>query len=203
MNRDDDESTARRRRCLSSLMDGDAQEADEGCRAFAHDASARSDWHAYHVIGDVMRSADTVRSPAEDAAFLGRLRERLEREPAVLAPTPVRRAPRRAWLAPAAVAAGFMVVAGALIVTRVSVPDGNAGSDRLARDGSGGTTPVVASLDSSAASASAVAVPADGVLLRSAELDRYLAAHRQYAPMSTLAAPGGIVRSAAVAAPGR
>jgi hypothetical protein len=41
------------------------------------------------------------------------------------------------------------------------------------------------------------------VLLRSAELDRYLAAHRQYAPMSTLAAPGGIVRSAAVAAPGR
>jgi sigma-E factor negative regulatory protein RseA len=202
MNLDDNESTARRRRCLSSLMDGDAQEADEGCRAFARDAAARSDWHAYHVIGDVMRSADTVRSPAGDAAFLGRLRERLEREPAVLAPTPVRRAPRRAWFAPAAVAAGFMVVAGALIVTRVSVPDGNAGSDRLARDGSRGATPVVASLDS-AASASAVAVPADGVLLRSAELDRYLAAHRQYAPMSTLAAPGGIVRSAAVAAPGR
>jgi sigma-E factor negative regulatory protein RseA len=143
-----------------------------------------------------------VRSPAGDAAFLGRLRERLQREPAVLAPMPVRRAPRRAWLAPAAVAAGFMVVAGALIVTRVTVPDGNAGSDRLARDGSGGATPVVASLES-AASASAVAAPADGVLLRSAELDRYLAAHRQYAPTSTLAAPGGIVRSAAVAAPGR
>jgi sigma-E factor negative regulatory protein RseA len=202
MNLDDDESTARRRRCLSSLMDGDAQEADEGCRAFARDASARSDWHAYHVIGDVMRSADGVRSPARDAAFLGRLRERLQREPAVLAPMPVRPPQRRSWLAPAAVAAGFMVVAGALVVTRVSVPDVGEDPDRLAHVGSGGNAPAAASLERAAA-ASAVAQPAEGVLLRSAELDRYLAAHRQYAPMSTLAAPGGIVRSAAVAAPGR
>jgi hypothetical protein len=40
-------------------------------------------------------------------------------------------------------------------------------------------------------------------MIRSAELDRYLAAHRQYANASTLTAPGGVVRSVAAAAPGR
>jgi len=54
-----------------------------------------------------------------------------------------------------------------------------------------------------APSASAAASGTDGGLIRNAELDRYLAAHRQYSNASALAAPGGLVRSTAVAAPGR
>jgi hypothetical protein len=43
----------------------------------------------------------------------------------------------------------------------------------------------------------------DGTLIRSAELDRYLAAHRQYGNNAALAVPGGLLRSAAVAVPER
>jgi hypothetical protein len=41
------------------------------------------------------------------------------------------------------------------------------------------------------------------MMIRSAELDRYLAAHRQYANGATQVAPGGAVRNAAATAPGR
>jgi hypothetical protein len=55
-----------------------------------------------------------------------------------------------------------------------------------------------------AASASVAASPAsDMVLIRNPDLDRYLAAHRDFASTSTLAAPGGVVRSATVVAPDR
>ena len=40
-------------------------------------------------------------------------------------------------------------------------------------------------------------------MIRSAELDRYLAAHRQYASGAMQVAPGGAVRNAAATAPGR
>jgi hypothetical protein len=56
-----------------------------------------------------------------------------------------------------------------------------------------------------AASAPAIVTGRDGgTLIRSPELDRYLAAHRQYANASPLTAPGGVLRSATVvSAPGR
>jgi hypothetical protein len=43
----------------------------------------------------------------------------------------------------------------------------------------------------------------DGNLIRSAELDRYLAAHKQYGDTSLLTVPGGVLRSTAIATPGR
>ena len=201
----------RARQSLSKLMDGEAADLDPGCAAWREDAGARADWHAYHLIGDVMRSSELARPAADDAAFVARLRVRLADEPVVLAHAVVApRGParaRRAWLAPAAVAAGFVAVAGALVVTRVSGPDG----ERMARSGapsSMSATPVAAQGNSLAGT---VAAPArvvlegvgEGALLRNADLDRYLAAHRQYGPTSTLTAPGGVVRSAVTAEPGR
>lgn len=186
---------------LSSLMDGDPAASDGACRAWRADARARADWHAYHLIGDLLRSEDHRCDADHDARFVARLRERLVREPAVLAPSPlplpspVRSRRPRAWMAPAAVAAGFAAVAGVLVATRVPAPDAAA--------------PIVAD-----ARSSAPAVEADGgrqpppavdagsvALVRNAELDRYLAAHREYA--LPLAAPAVGVHKAAAAAAGR
>ena len=190
MNRDDSIDRDARRQALSALVDGEGTAADGACRAWRDDASARADWHAYHLIGEVMRSDDVRCSASHDAQFLARLRDRMVAEPVLLAPVAIAAAPpqraRRAWAAPVAIAAGFAAVAGVLVVTRVAAPDGAA----LERS---------AQIAAQAVAASA----AEGRLIRNAELDRYLAAHKQYSNSSALAVPGGAVRNAAAAAPGR
>ncbi len=198
------------RQSLSRLMDGDAAEAEAACAAWARDPNARADWHAYHLIGDVLRSNELARAPAADAAFVARLRQRLADEPVVLAPSSlpaaasVARRTRRGWWAPVAVAAGFVAVAASLVVTRVAAPD--AAGERMAQGSSAlpGLAAGVTPASSLAASGSSgIDARGEGELLRNADLDRYLAAHRQYGPVSTLSAPGGVVRSVAAAAPGR
>jgi sigma-E factor negative regulatory protein RseA len=188
------------RQALSALMDGDGSAADLALQTWGSDASARADWHAFHLIGELMRSDDVRCTPVYDARFLAGLRERLTREPVVLAPSARARedvsAPsgqsRRAWVGPAAIAAGFVAVAGVMVLIRSGAPEG-AVQDRSARLANQGAAPA----------ASAGASGSDGGLIRNVELDRYLAAHRQYSNSSALAAPGGLVRSTAVAAPGR
>jgi sigma-E factor negative regulatory protein RseA len=70
---------------LSALMDGelDASAVAGACRAWRDDAQMRSQWHAYHLIGDVMRSEDLASDAKHDARFLAALRERLADEPVV------------------------------------------------------------------------------------------------------------------------
>jgi sigma-E factor negative regulatory protein RseA len=196
-----------RRAALSALMDGDASAGDEACRAWRGDAASRADWHTYHLIGDLMRSDEHRADAPCDARMLSRLREQLAREPVVLAPT-VQATPfaqkrrARAWLMPTAVAAGFAVVAGTLVVTRVSSPDA---ADRGAVIAGGGVTPVpgVRTVSAGTAGAAVGSVETAPTMIRNAELDRYLAAHRQQAGSALQVVPGGVVRQAAVAAPGR
>jgi sigma-E factor negative regulatory protein RseA len=180
-----DPGSDERSAALSQAMDGDAGAIDAALRSYAADPSARADWHAYHLIGDVLRSSDSASTAARDAGFVARLRARLADEPVPLAPRALQRpVARQRWMAGAAVAAGFAAVAGVLVATRGSAPEAG---------------PTLAG-----ASAPAGPIGVDVVLVRNPDLDRYLAAHRQYAPVSTLAAPGGFVRSADVAAaPGR
>jgi sigma-E factor negative regulatory protein RseA len=172
-----------RRQQLSALMDGDldAGDAAGACQLWRQDAQSRSDWHAYHLIGDVLRSEDLASPPGRDAAFLQALRQRLADEPVPLAPAPLqapvpmpvpqvangviaggRRRARHWLMAPAAVAAGFMAVAGVMVVTRVMSPVPEA-------------QPVLAG------AGSLPAAGASAVLVRSAQLDRYLSAHRTLA----------------------
>jgi sigma-E factor negative regulatory protein RseA len=200
-----------RRALLSALMDGDGTAADDACRLWRGDAGARADWHAYHLIGDVLRSDEHGCDAARDARLLARVREQMAAEPVVLAPEPVRARPdvprqrrARSWMAPTAVAAGFFAVAGALVVTRVPpAPDGGALTASTAAP-AGGVRAVAAAVAVPAASASTPAATLEYTpMLRSAELDRYLAAHRQYANGAVLVAPGGGVRNAAATAPGR
>jgi sigma-E factor negative regulatory protein RseA len=205
---EDREPTDPVRVALSALMDGDQTAADQACRAWRGDASARDHWHTYHLIGDLLRSDEHRCEPARDAVFVARLRERLAAEPTVLAPQPTaglafQRARRlRAWMAPAAVAAGFVAVAGALVVTRVVTPEGET-DDRLARVV---VAPVVQLPTMPGASSAPAVSPAsteNAALIRSSELDRYLAAHRQHANTFAPGAPRADVRNVSVAEPGR
>lgn len=194
------------RAAISALMDGDGSASEEACRAWCGDAAARADWHIYHVIGDVMRSDEHRVDGVRDARFLAAVRARLATEPVVLAPTPAavpplrRERSARRWMAPAAVAAGFVAVAGVLMVTRVSVPEGEATS-LTARSAAPAGSVLPATVASTAGAASQASGSAP--MIRSAELDRYLDAHRQYANGAMQVVPGGAVRNAAATAPGR
>jgi negative regulator of sigma E activity len=146
------------REILSALADGhaDANEAARACGAWRHQPDARATWHAYHLIGETMRSPD--QSAASDSeAFLQRLRGRLAEEPVVLAPQSAQSVgqaaqlaradealaaagmqplKRRMWAGPMAVAASFAVIVGAL-TANLGGPAGNPDGAQLARSGLG------------------------------------------------------------------
>ena len=143
----------RSRERLSALMDGEADRdlVQAVCRQWRQDEDDRAQWHAYHLIGDVLRSEDLGQRSASDAAFLAGVRERLAREPVVLAPQPMLQPeqPReqvehsaqvvglpvqrslgmrmRRWVAPVGMAAGVALVAGAVLVTRPDALTSGAG----------------------------------------------------------------------------
>src|SRR5215813_5291888 len=73
---------------LSALSDGelDTPGVAHACTLWRDDPVIRSAWHAYHLIGDVLRSDDLAGRPAHDVAFVASLRTRLATEPVVLAP---------------------------------------------------------------------------------------------------------------------
>ncbi len=210
------------RAAMSALMDGelDGSQVASLRTAWRTDRQCRADWHAYHLIGDVLRSEELAAPATRNGAFMSRLRERLECEPVVLAPTRadagqpqaqpaaavgagarnarglgtgtvVTHARRRAllpslpslrsrWATPVGVAAGVVMVAGAVWSTR-SDPDGSA---------SWWSPPTVAT--------AASAVGADErATLAEAEMARYLRAHREYSGSTTLSPAAGYLRNAA------
>jgi sigma-E factor negative regulatory protein RseA len=167
---------------LSALADGDPQAAQQACAAWRDDAEARRAWHSYHLIGDVLRSDELARAPTHDAAFLDGLRARLAQEPIVLAPAAPQRGPR--WLLPMAAAAGFVAVAGVLVVVRLGSPEGPAGASTLAAASRPGATATV----------TATTTAAGGAVLRDARLDEFLRAHQAARGGVAVAAPGGTLR---------
>lgn len=190
------ESSNELRETLSSLMDGElpGEGARAPCSRWRMDAETRHAWHTYQLIGDVLRSDDLASAPQRDEAFLQRLRGRLAQEPVPMAPLPAaaraavgpapsevpvaalvaapsgsRRLSRR--LAPMAMAAGVVVVAGVVGVMRAV---GSGGAD---------TGPMASGFDAGGASMAA-SMPGGAVpvtMVRDARLDRYMAAHRKLA----------------------
>ena len=164
---------------LSALMDGQATAADAAalCAQWRGDEQVRERWAAYHLIGDVLRSEDLALPPERDEAFLQSLRQRLAAEPVVLAPRPARpsRPHRLGWqVATGAAAAGFVLVAGVMVMSRSGT---DSGAPTLARD----NTPEL--------------TLASGRVIRDAQLDRYLAAHKRVANGVAVGMPGAVVRS--------
>ncbi len=68
---------------ISALMDGELfeDEADEVFDRLKRNADAHHDWALYHLIGDVLRQPEHIHSDLS-----GRVRERMQDEPVVLAP---------------------------------------------------------------------------------------------------------------------
>lgn len=180
---------------LSALLDGESQAADTACRLWREDPQAQRTWHVYHLIGDVLRSEDLASPPARDAAFLDALRQRLAAEPVVLAPAPAP-APTpsrsRPWLLPAAMAGGFVAVAGFLLVAGISVPVApGASQDFASARPTAGMTTLVA-LPARAVSP-APWVGSDGSV-RDPRLTEYIRAHQAVRGAMTVAAPVGVLR---------
>ena len=193
---------------LSALADGELDPAGSttSCAAWARDAALRADWHAWHLIGDVLRSEDLASSPRHDRDFCAKLRSRLQAEPVVLAPAPARadsvarRFDRQArpgrWTAAGAVAAGVVLVIGTFAIIRpgesptAQVALGEAPASIIASP--------VATAPATEAALQPVAIVADSKIIRDAQLERYLEAHMQFAGTSALGVPSAFLRSATV-----
>lgn len=183
---------------LSDLADGhaDPEAAQGACAAWRDSAQVRQTWHSYHLIGDVLRSEELARPAQADAAFLARLRERLAQEPVVLAPAPLpqvqaqpARRQRQRWLVPMAAAAGFVAVAGVLVVTRLAGPElGESGPMQVRTEPQGPGLILVDSASRAAAGAGSL------TMLRDARLDAYLNAHQSARGFGAAAVPGAGLR---------
>lgn len=229
----------------SALVDGEAspQEVAQACAQWRDDPQARTRWHTHQLIGDVMRSEDLA-STRSGEAFLASFRERLAQEPVVLAPQALRPVPavaaqpasrahvalplrKRTWAGPMAVAAGFVMVVGALLngqilpsgdpsvsgvplaqsSASVSTPYGNQASADMASvlvpvALSSGLTPSPHVSDmASAGGTFSQPEQAEATLIRDPQLDQLLHARRLNPPVESFAAPGGLLRQVSYAAP--
>jgi sigma-E factor negative regulatory protein RseA len=215
---DSDRSSCRR--ILSALADGDAtdSEAVRIFQAWRDDSDTRASWHAYQLIGDVLRSEDLATEPAADASFLVALRARLADEPVVLAPQARIEAGAaavplaanatgasgrtRRWQGPVAMAAGFLVVIGGLNIVR---PFSHGGAVPLAATtASGPALASTTSVDNSGVVATSLpAAPRTPAQSKAAadQLAPYLAAHRQSAMSGPFQMPGSDLRNASLVQP--
>jgi len=212
---------------LSALADGEVDAADTAaaCARWRDDGLVRASWHAYHLIGDVLRSEDLAIQPSRDVAFLAAIRDRLSKEAVVLAPVPQAERGRREagaarsnnasgragrrwpWVVSSAVAAGFVGMIGTFSLTRQPAPTP---TEARALASAGSPTLVASRTDTGPASAAAsVSVPArplaldESGVVRDPALDTYLAAHKQFAGTTALGVPSAFLRSATVRNYGR
>ncbi len=219
---------------LSALADGQLR-GDALAQAVAHATETeegQATWHAYQVVGDVLRSADLADS-TRDAAFLARFRQRMVAEgtpqalemqpdhPAVVAAldngldnglnTSVEsvvavQAVNRRWkfLAVAASVAAVSAMGWQWMGTGlVSVP---APQLAIVQPVSAAPAPDPAAQLAQGASAATPLTEvagAPGVMLRDPRLDELLAAHRQFGGTSALQMPAGFLRNATFEGSGR
>jgi sigma-E factor negative regulatory protein RseA len=190
--RKQDPQTARMER-LSALLDGecDAQEAAHFTEQWAHDPALRERWHAYHLIGDALRS-DELGGQGHDAAFLRSLRQRLANEPAVLAPAPDS-ARRARWALPVSAAAGVLVIAGSVWMLPGLRPTGQSLGLALSGQNQRVALEPMPSIPTLAAN-NRSGDPISGNT--PAQFNRYLSAHQQFQSAAAIAPVSGYMRHA-------
>jgi len=185
------------RELASALADGELQgeEFVLALRTLEADEEVRAQWHAYHLVGDVLRAGAGAAIGAHDAAFTARLRQHLGapdgRVQAVQA-DPARfdrSANDPVWR--------WKLVAGLSSLTVVALLAWQLVVDRGAADAAvqlAGQTPAAAVLKAEAG------VP---VMIRDPRLDQLLAAHQQLGGTSALQMPAGFLRNATFERPAR
>ncbi|WP_239024331.1 sigma-E factor negative regulatory protein [Ramlibacter humi] len=197
---------------ISALADGQLRD-DELAHALetvCAERSALRTWHAYHLIGDVLRSRELAGGCAPQD-FLAKLAPRLAQEPArpvpAMLPPLVPQAGR-----PAANDFRWKVVAGVASVAAFAAVGWTIVSPGTNGAGMGGqpqiavlppAQPQLASAPQEAAPATVLAGGAAGPMIRDPKLDELLAAHRQLGSASALQTPAGFLRNATFEGPSR
>jgi sigma-E factor negative regulatory protein RseA len=194
---------------ISALADGQLQ-GDAFARAVeavCADGEARATWHAYHLVGDVLRSRELAGgAPAAD--FLAKLSARLaQEEPLALAATPVVGIPLQRPTAREAANDGafrWKLVAGLASMAAVAA----VGWSVLGAGTSGPSSqPQLAAAPQQAPAGPEATVlarsPTGAVMIRDPKLDELLAAHRQFGGASALQMPAGFLRNATFDGPSR
>ncbi len=187
---------------ISALADGqlDGVAVDDTLLRLGADTALQAEWNAYHVVGEALRAGERSMLGA-DPAFVGRLRDRLQAEPArpaVMAVVPPQvkvdasaaNEPVFRWK----LVAGFASLA-AVAALGWSLVGGLPSS-------SGASGPVLASAPADATAPGAVATSA-GTMIRDPRLDELLAAHKEAGGVSALQMPAGFLRNATFEGPQR
>lgn len=186
------------RQTLCDLMDGRLQgeplhqAISQACASDSSGDAARADWHAWHVAGDVLRSADLA-ACRHGAAFTACVMQRIgqEAQPPIAAtalPPAQPAANDRRWKLAAGLAS---FAAAAAIGWNFWSLSGSAAGPQLAQ-----TAPATqVAAQAAAPAAYAVGTP-QGAMLRDSRLDEFLAAHRQAAGASALGQTQGFLRNA-------
>lgn len=194
---------------VSALADGELR-GEEFARTVewvSEAGDARLTWHAYHVVGEVLRSGE-VMANARDAAFMQRLKLNLQQE-----------APRAPLSNATDLIAAYAIPTGTSGINESKIPVANddsyrwklvAGLASLAmvsvigwQAWSGwGVQPGAVQLAQGAGGQAEVALPQgaagneSAVMIRDPQLDALLAAHRQFGGTSALQMPAGFLRNA-------
>lgn len=193
---------------VSALADGrlDGAQALRCLDAVARDDSAVLAWQSYHLIGEVLRSAERGALPPS-AAFARRIGQRLAGESVPAAPVPAHALPRQQENEPVRIprrAANDGVFRWKLLAGMASVAAVAAVGWSII--GLNGTPLQPQQLAASAPAKEASLVLAGGeggVMLRDARLDELLAAHQQHGGATALQTPSGFLRNATFDGPGR
>jgi sigma-E factor negative regulatory protein RseA len=205
------------RELVSALVDGQLQgeEFAQAADWAARDVEGQLTWQAYHAVGEVLRTGDSM-ACGRDAAFLARLKIRLQQEPLhprqaddikliaidlmdVKAVSQIRLRNDAAndaayrWKRLAGFASVLAVVAVGFLAS--GTWDGQRGAPQLAQ------VPAVAVQSNPVASALLGDTPS--VMIRDAELDALLAAHRQFGGTSAFQVTTGFLRNATFEGGGR
>jgi sigma-E factor negative regulatory protein RseA len=189
---------------VSALADGElrGEALVQAVQWLQENDDARANWHAYHLVGDVLRSGELAALGTNDAAFVARLRSRLQDEvqfgqPGSDLPATDARTESLQGLSQHEVAndasfrwklvAGFASVAAVVVVGWQLVVGVNASSG----------TPQLARVEVLPTQEQAQ------VMIRDPRLDQLLAAHRQSGGISAFQMPAGFLRNATYDRPAR
>lgn len=180
---------------VSALADGQLQgeEFAQALALLADSEDARAHWHACHLVGDVLRSAELAQTAAQDADFVLRLRARLQADGAA-APRALLAAPHVLAQAGAESANGNRWRWAAGLVSLVALVA--VGWQLVANPGTSAFAPQFAQVGVPGADASPR-------MIRDPRLDQLLAAHRQQGGTSALQMPAGFLRNATFEQPAR
>jgi sigma-E factor negative regulatory protein RseA len=180
---------------VSALADGELRGTAfvRAVQWLEEDADARARWHDYHLVGDVLRSGELAATGARDAAFVTRLRQRLQNEAKFTVSESAVSLEKHEYASANDASLRWKLVAGFASATAVAVVGWHLMTGLNAPSG-GSQLAQVETLPAQVESP---------VMIRDPRLDQLLAAHQQSAGISALQMPAGFLRNATYERPSR